>query len=867
MKIIKPMKLGLLHRSYSFRQQHFQSVAALCFFQLSTSEVLQEMAQWKKVQESLGEATPLDIAMPKPKGEFLLAGSAHTPAGKPLPTMRVRARVGELGKQLQVTGNRLLQGGLMPLERASAPEPFTEMPLGLENAYGGEGYQHNPRGKGYLPRLRSALGSSVSVEMPNVEDPTALMTRMRQRPPSAGFGPEDIGSPERRKLAGTYDKTWREQHFPGYAPDIDWSLFNVAPEAQRLDRYWQGDESFCFEGLSADYPILEGSLPAVYARVFTRCKDAELEELPTELETLWFFPDQDLGLMLFRGYQAVSDPDAADVQELLLAYENRADLPRTLDHYRNVLALRTGDEMNQLAHAFNESQLSPAKSPEIQARDAAEVEAEVQRREQEQQQFVAELDLPEVPEGAEPLPTVDTGPVIPPEAVARGDVDLSELYGHIDQRVESVRADGDAALAELEQNPPPGGEPSVEEQRQRALAFASTQPRRFGGQGQPGAVASLDDMAAAGIDPQPFVDMGYDPSQEMDINAARRLAQQPIAPAAPLYPESRAALRQFVTELLAAGGTLAGRDLAGADLTGMDLTGVDMREVMLEQADLSHCRLAGADLSGVALTACILDGASFSGANLAGANLCRACARGADFSGADLSGAFINEASLRGCRFDGATLESALALKLDADGTSFRGARVGKTTLNQASLRHSDWRESSIAESFLLLCDLEGADFSGSHWLRTAAMKARARVANFDGASLDRVQMGADADFTGASFRATNASRCGFRDTDFRVGDFREANFEQCDFGECDLGYASFRSASLTESVLSGADLSHADLRELRLLRGMARNSVAREADFSGADFYGTNLQYATWTDCELEGSRNLADNAMELAS
>ena len=41
---------------------------------------------------------------------------------------------------------------------------------------------------------------------------------------------------QRVKYRGTYDANYLKEQSPGYAPDLDWRYFNLAPQDQWLDK-------------------------------------------------------------------------------------------------------------------------------------------------------------------------------------------------------------------------------------------------------------------------------------------------------------------------------------------------------------------------------------------------------------------------------------------------------------------------------------------------------------------------------------------------------------------------------------------------------------------------------------------------------
>jgi hypothetical protein len=142
-----------------------------------------------------------DYWLDKRSTDVVIRGSAFAP-GRPTPSMFVSAQIGRTAKRIAVFGKRQVEWdrGRPHLGR---PEPFTEMPLLYQNAYGGLDnrvpipaqlekdymravalgmqfdhpglYPRNPVGKGYLVLPDPIDG----VELPNLEDPADLLTAER----------------------------------------------------------------------------------------------------------------------------------------------------------------------------------------------------------------------------------------------------------------------------------------------------------------------------------------------------------------------------------------------------------------------------------------------------------------------------------------------------------------------------------------------------------------------------------------------------------------------------------------------------------------------------------------------------------------
>jgi hypothetical protein len=143
-----------------------------------------------------------DYWLDKRCSDVVVRGSAFAWGGRPTPSMFVSAQIGRAVKRIAVFGKRLVEWS-QGRPRLSRPEPFTEMPLLYQNAYGGLDnrvpipaqleedymrtvalgmqfdhpglYPRNPAGKGYL-----VLSDHVDgVELPNLEDPADMLTAER----------------------------------------------------------------------------------------------------------------------------------------------------------------------------------------------------------------------------------------------------------------------------------------------------------------------------------------------------------------------------------------------------------------------------------------------------------------------------------------------------------------------------------------------------------------------------------------------------------------------------------------------------------------------------------------------------------------
>jgi hypothetical protein len=190
-----------------------------------------------------------DLLGVKPGTDILVRGDAIAPKGKRVTALDVVLRAGPIQKRLRVTGNRIWTKSVLGGIVMSSPEPFEQMPVIYERAYGGwdrsapDVEQHrldgrNPVGIGFAVRLENVDG----LQVPNIEYPEQLIAAWTDRPPVAGLNVVDSAWSPRRELAGTYDDNWRRTRFPSWAADFDPHYYNSAPPDQQLQGYLIGGE-------------------------------------------------------------------------------------------------------------------------------------------------------------------------------------------------------------------------------------------------------------------------------------------------------------------------------------------------------------------------------------------------------------------------------------------------------------------------------------------------------------------------------------------------------------------------------------------------------------------------------------------------
>jgi len=138
------------------------------------------------------EYGPMDTDNVYTKGgvDIMIFGSAKAPKGKILTESEVKISLNEKElHKIKIFGDRVWKSFLGSMS-ISNPKPFTEIPLNLNNAFGGTAkwdglevpYPANPYGKGYYQTKEEAVGNPL----PNIEHPDDLIRKWNSWQEPAG---------------------------------------------------------------------------------------------------------------------------------------------------------------------------------------------------------------------------------------------------------------------------------------------------------------------------------------------------------------------------------------------------------------------------------------------------------------------------------------------------------------------------------------------------------------------------------------------------------------------------------------------------------------------------------------------------------
>jgi hypothetical protein len=247
----------------------------------------------------------IDFAPCKHRCDVLLNGSAYAPGGRPIDRVVVGLQIGNSSKSFSVVGDRVWfsAGGV----RASAPAPFTVMPISYDQAFGGVDLRHddpqqhaaftaNPSGRGFHKHLNDEWLDGTP--LPNTEE---LGNQVVQ--PDGAYRPMSFGVigrhwDPRYRYAGTYDQNWLDNVFPFLPADFDAQYYQSAPSDQQMSKPL-GQQSVTLLNLTPD-GRRDFVLPHFEAPIHVFSKKNRREDLIAPLDTVVIEPDLERLTMTWR---------------------------------------------------------------------------------------------------------------------------------------------------------------------------------------------------------------------------------------------------------------------------------------------------------------------------------------------------------------------------------------------------------------------------------------------------------------------------------------------------------------------------------------------------------------------------------------
>jgi uncharacterized protein YjbI with pentapeptide repeats len=891
MKVVKPLTQSLLYKSYEAEKKFFFCTVIISHFSFDSTSLLSEQDLWKFAGSELGKDAMLDMCMPKPKGEVLVVGKCFTPEAKPVPAYEVHLKIGPIDKTLYVFGDRFWERKAGVLKTISDPLPFTEMAISYENAFGGPDYKKNPLGKGHAP-VKSDTEETVH-PLPNIEDPKDLVDSPNKKPDPAGFGPIDLTWPQRMEKAGTYNQKWLENLFPGLAEDIDWTIFNAAPEDQHIQGFFKGNEPFEIKGMHPEKPRIQANLPGFMSRCFINQKTGEGEEfkeIKTSLDTVWLFPHPEKGIAVWRGVAEIQTDDAEDILHVLVAYERIDDTPRSLEHYREALVKRLDKEKGALIMLDEKDLIPPGEKSGLAAlledsgreegalsknmKKRAEKEKEkAEKKKQEAMKQMEELCekhgldpetvMPPPPPSPPEVPEIDPNNLNPDEilrlieqaeadAIAKKEKAMADAMAKKELAEKKIKEicdkqglDFDKVMAKLQAQKPRRPVVLADDTIRKLKKAKETVEKQVN---EACAILRIDyDTAVVQAKAQPdgktfpIIEM-IEKIKKLDPDDPEILEKLKFAEEKTKEAYKKTAHRLPAPEPLS---------LEEAESLKHEFLAVQSKGQSFEAKDFAGVDLSGMDLQHADLRGIYLEGANLSGADLKGADLSGAVLAWADLSGARFNSAKMRETCLGGANLTDAVLKDAdltegVLSKGNLTGTDFSGAILDKVELMEAIFDNTNLSHTSLNEAIFLETDFSGADFSGADLTGSNFLKPKLDGVNFTGAKAESV-----------NFIEASCEKAVFKDADLTNARFpQNANFKGADFSGAVLDSANLMEADLTDSSFVKARLNNANLMKTNCNNADLTGITARKANFMKADLSDAKMIGANLMEANLKSAR-----------
>ncbi len=357
MKVIKPLQISFFPTFHRISGDWYQFHTAFIGWDLVTGDTRTEIDVWKIAAPLVSSQIPIDEFFPKINREFLIFGSYFSRGNEALGSGFVSATVGDTEKRLNIFGERIWRRRAGVYTTFSDPQRLDSLPLTWENAYGGENYNENPVGIGH--RVDS---DGETWRLPQVEDATDMVGSPDNTVRPGTFLPLPVTHPTRRLLTGSIKDDYVEKYFPGYPGDFDPLYFNRTHSDQWVKEKFSDTCEFHLQNMHPTIRELSGPMPDFSVRSFLKPNGgskAEFSEIEMKPDTAWFFPDAELGVLIFHGSVKTDHHDWDYLESITVGYERQNQERKPSSHYLSATQLRTQDRLREAGLLLNGNDLIP----------------------------------------------------------------------------------------------------------------------------------------------------------------------------------------------------------------------------------------------------------------------------------------------------------------------------------------------------------------------------------------------------------------------------------------------------------------------------------------------------------------------------
>ena len=877
MNIEKPDTLNLSAQPLDWQGQLHQSFTVSLGFDLQSGALLPANTVWAAAIQALQPGTCLDMGVPKKTAEWLLAGQACAPEGTTASALTVDIRVGASSRSFLVSSEQ--------------PVPF--MPLDWAQTWGTA--RENPEGLAPAQTRRAPLSdAALPFGTPACPGPRGAW-------------------PCRMQRMGTYDAAWLKTRWPGLPDDFDWAFYNLAQPAQFLPNGLRGDEEIELVNLHPTLSRLKTRLPGKTLHIFAGRAAGE-NELAATADTLWLFPNQLAGLLLWHAMTPSQDESGTDILTLRLVLEPEDAAPEAGLADSGAGAKEAAAAGAQLAGAPLSAGVDLAASGAAGAAGAAATLSQFKEKTAQATVKTATSDAHTASAPKATAVSAQTAKVSGEAAVPPGDIQ-AQLWNDLDESLDEINAGlREAGYAPLNQEqvaetrrhlanmarqiqelrvkaaePPPDlaevlRQAGVPEERikavQTALDLELPDPAGCGSAAEwEGAVDRYVQDFSRVMQPSEEVRntlrTGLLVQGPGGDKVLERLAGGP--PPTPveqlvkagMAPDRAAALVEALEADIPAGeeGMMAyGRSLekAGGFPAGSvtDRIAAYHKTLRQIQGEQGVAELYGKDRTGESADPGSVDrpsGPADEGRGSATPTADASPGAKASAAAQDNRTPQSREEVVR-LLAGGGSLAGLKLSGLDLSGLDLSGQNMQATDLVGSTLAGVQLDGADLSGCQLVGADLQGASLNGAKLEKADLTQAKAAQASFVGANLQGAKLAGmsatDADFSEAALAGADLSGGTFSAASFHKAQATGLQAQQANFSEARIHFSELAAADF-----SGANLNRAEIHASGLDRAQFQKACLDKASFcfgtkvSGANFAGASLQDASWTQVQAAGA------------
>lgn len=315
-------------------------IAASYAFKLSSdNDLILYNKALSEISDTIGNYNiGLDEGLPKHKSECIIFGKNIV--GSDTGKQEITLSINKIKKSLSIYPKRnwVKQGNKYSLISEGNLESIF---ISYENTYGGKKYKLNPDGFGYN---ESPSEDKVKLAVPQIELSNSPIIKINANDIIPGsFSTIPIHWPQRTQYYGKIN-----QENPTAIPiDINPIFFQSSPIDQQLDKnsLFSPGEKFSITGMSENQ-FIEGTLPDYKARIFVKTR-SQLIEQQSRLDTIIFFPNEDIGFMTFRAIIPVKTYDAKEHECYVFALDHSDPaLQKEVNEYKKLINNKDPEEIS-----------------------------------------------------------------------------------------------------------------------------------------------------------------------------------------------------------------------------------------------------------------------------------------------------------------------------------------------------------------------------------------------------------------------------------------------------------------------------------------------------------------------------------------